>query len=79
MIIYAATGSINVGQDSYFNNFTILEQFERLIQLSEFKQQYKDHAIECVVDNARTHSAKSHSSLDLGKSLGTRSPMDKIE
>lgn len=35
--------------------------------------------IECVVDNARTHSAKSHSLLDFGKSLGTRCPIDKIE
>ena len=43
------------------------------------KEQYKDHVIECVVDNARTHSAKSHSLLDFGKSVGTRCPVDKIE
>ncbi|CAF5016143.1 unnamed protein product, partial [Rotaria sp. Silwood1] len=74
-----ATGSINVGQDSYFDNATILEQFERLFQLLEFKEEYKDHVIECVVDNARTHSAKSHSLLDFGKSIGTRCPVDRIE
>jgi len=75
----SATASINVGQDSYFDNFTILEQFERLFQLLEFKEQYKDHTIVCVVDNARTHTAKSHSLLDFGKSCGTRCPLDKIE
>jgi hypothetical protein len=58
---------------------TILQQFERLFQLFEFKEQYKDHTIECIVDNARTHTAKSHSLLDFGKSIGTRCPVDKIE
>ncbi len=64
---------------SYFGNATILEQFERLFQLLQFKEQYKDHVIECVVDNARTHSAKTHSLLDFGKSIGTRCAVDKIE
>lgn len=45
----------------------------------EFKQEYKNHTIECVVDNARTHSAKSHLLLDFGKGSGTRCPVDKIE
>jgi hypothetical protein len=58
---------------------TILEQFERLFQLLEFKEQYKGHTIECIVDNARTHTAKSHSLSDFGKSIGTRCPVDKIE
>lgn len=74
-----ATDSINVGQDGYFDNSTVLQQFERLFQLLEFKEEYKHHTIECVVGNARTHSAKSHSLLDFGKSSGTRFPVNKIE
>jgi hypothetical protein len=50
-----------------------------LFQLLEFKEQYKGHTIECVVDNARTHTAKTHSLFDFGKSIGTRCPVDKIE
>lgn len=45
----------------------------------EFKEQYKGHTIECIVDNARSHTAKSHSLLDFGKSIGTRCLIDKIE
>lgn len=75
----SAKGSINVGQEGYFDNATILEQFERLFQLLQFKQDFKNHTIECVVDDARTHSAKSHSLLDFGKGSGTRCPVDKIE
>lgn len=74
-----ATGSINVGKDGYFDNATILDQFERLFQLIQFKKEYEHHTIECVVDNARTHSAKAHSLLDFGKSSGTRCPVECIE
>lgn len=49
----SATASINVGQEGYFDNATVLKQFERLFQLLEFKQEFENHAIECVVDNAR--------------------------
>ncbi len=45
----------------------------------EFKEQYKGHTIKCVVDNARTHTKKSHSLVDFGKSIGRRCPVDKIE
>jgi hypothetical protein len=38
--------SINAGQDGDFANLTILEQFERLFQLLEFKEQYTDHTVE---------------------------------
>lgn len=31
------------------------------------------------MDNARTHSAKTHSLLDFGKSSGTRCPVEQIE
>ena len=32
------TGSSDVGQDNYFDNFTIMQQFERLLKLLEFKE-----------------------------------------
>lgn len=81
-IIYvdrSATASINVGSDSYFDNLTILEQFERIFQLLEFKEVYKNHSIEIVVDNARTHTAKSHTVYDFSKGIGTKCPVDKID
>jgi len=75
----SATASINVGTDSYFDNLTILEQFERIFQLLEFKEVYKNHSIEIVVDNARTHTAKSHTVYDFSKGIGTKCPVDKID
>ena len=38
----------------------------------EFKQDYKQHQIDIIVDNARTHTAKAYSLQDFGKSVGTR-------
>ncbi|CAF4179391.1 unnamed protein product, partial [Rotaria sp. Silwood2] len=74
-----ATASINIGTDAYFDNDTILGQFETLFQMLEFKQEYKDHQIEIIVDNARTHTAKSYSLQDFGKNVGTRCPVEEIE
>ena len=74
-----ATASINIGTDAYFNNDTILSQFERLFQMLEFKQAYKDHDIEIIVDNARTHTAKVYSLQDFRKGIGTQCPVEKIE
>jgi hypothetical protein len=61
-----ATATINIGTDAYFDNDTILGQFERLFQLLEFKQEYKHNQIEIVVDNARTHTTKSLSLQEFG-------------
>lgn len=66
-----ATASINIGTDAYFDNETILEQFERLFLMLEFKQDYKGHQIEIIVDNARTHTTKAYSLPDFGKNIGT--------
>jgi hypothetical protein len=74
-----ATASINIGTDAYFDNDTILGQFERLFQMLEFKQEYKDNQIEIIVDNARTHTTKSYSLQDFGKTIGTRCPVEQIE
>ncbi|CAF4603047.1 unnamed protein product, partial [Rotaria sp. Silwood2] len=74
-----ATASIKVGYDSYFDNLTILAQFERLFKLLQFKSEFKHHNIEVIVDNATTHTAKPYSLSDFGKSIGTRCTTDTIE
>ena len=54
------TGSIQPGQDNYFNSETVLSQFERLFKMLEFKVDFNHpvkHDIEIVVDNSRTHTA----------------------
>lgn len=76
---HSATTGVIIGQDGYFDNTTILQQFERLFQLLQFKKQFEGHDIEVVVDNARTHSAKEYSVNDFGKRVGTRCPVDFIE
>ena len=58
---------------------TMLEQFERLLQLLQFKDVHKCRRIKCVVNNAKSRAAKVHSTLDFGKSIGTKCPVDKIE
>lgn len=75
----SATVGINVGHDAYFDNETILLQFERLFQMLPFKTEYQGHDIEVLVDNARTHSAKEFSLNDFGKGIGTRCPVKSIE
>ncbi|CAF4503702.1 unnamed protein product, partial [Didymodactylos carnosus] len=74
-----ATASINIGTDAYFDNDTVLGQFERLFQMLEFKQEYKHNQIEIVVDNVRTHTAKSYSLQEFGKNIGTSGPIEQIE
>ncbi|CAF1012892.1 unnamed protein product [Didymodactylos carnosus] len=49
-IIYeerTASATLNIGENSYFNNETILKQFERLFQLLRLKEDYKDHDFVC--------------------------------
>ena len=76
---YSAKAGINVGEQAYFDNDTILCQFERLFQLLQFKEEYQGRDIEVVVDNARTHSAREYSINDFGKGVGTKCPVDAIE
>ena len=75
----SATASINVGVDGYFDNETILLQFERLFQLISFKEDFKGHQVEVVVDNARTHSMREYSINKFGKGIGTKCSVDSIE
>ena len=74
-----ATGSLAIGTDGYFDNQTVLEQFERLFKLMRFKKEFDDHRIEIIVDNARTHTARAYGLNDFGKTSGTRCPVDTIE
>ena len=76
---HSATAGIRVGHDGYFVNNTVLTQFERLFMLLPFKKDFKDHAIEVVVDNARTHSAREYSVNDFSKGIDTKCPVDVIE
>ena len=68
---YSATVGINGDEQGYFDNQTILAQFEHLFQLLLFKEEYKDHEIE-VVDNATTHSAQEYNVDDFGKEIGIK-------
>ena len=75
----SATAGITIGQDAYFNNETVLAQFERLFQLVKHKKEFKGHEIEVLVDNARTHTAKEYSIHDFAKGVGKRCPVDFLE
>ena len=74
-----ATGSIDVGYDSYFDNSTTLTQYERLFKLLRFKSKFKNCNIEIILDNATTNTTKPYSLSDFGKSIGTKCTADTIE
>ena len=76
---YSATITAHLGVDPYFDNSIILLQFERLFKLLNFKEEYKNHNIEVLVDNARTHTTKPFSTKDFGTDTGTRCPVSSIE
>ena len=75
----STTSKINVRQDGYFANDTILCQFERLLRFLSYKKDFKNHEIETIVENARMHSAKDYSVRDFGKGIGTRRPVNATE
>lgn len=66
------SASINLGADSYFDNKAILSQFERCFQMLQFKTEFKNHRVECLVDNATTHSVREFSINDFGKGSNAR-------
>ncbi|CAF3381807.1 unnamed protein product [Rotaria socialis] len=73
------SATLNIGGNNYFDNETILKQFERLFQLLYFKVAYKDHEFVCLVDNARTHTAAEYSVNDFAMKPGGRCPVYAIE
>ena len=76
---YSATIGISVVEQGYFDNQTILSQFECLFQLLPFKEEYKDHEIEVVVDNVRTHSAREYNVYGFGKGINTKCSVHALE
>ncbi|CAM4804120.1 unnamed protein product [Rotaria magnacalcarata] len=74
----SASASMNVDSDAYFDNSTILTQFERFFKLLQFKKCFSNHQIEIIVDNARTHSARAYNLSDFGKGISTRCPVDQL-
>lgn len=76
---HTATAAINVGGDTYFDNDTVLLQFQRLFKMLEFKDAYIGHDIDILVDNARTHTARQYSINDFGKGINSKCPVDVIE
>ncbi|CAF0976438.1 unnamed protein product [Didymodactylos carnosus] len=75
----SATASIAIGNEGYFDNETILAQFERFFKLLGFKAEYRGHQIELLVDNATTHSKKDYSVMDFPKKIGTRCEVQSID
>ena len=74
-----ASAQIVLDGVNYFNNDTILEQFERLFQMIEFCEALKDHDIELLVDNATTHTAKAFNINDFRKGSGYDCPVERID
>lgn len=64
----SATRFLELNGDNYFDNETILEQFERLFKLIQFKKEFAGHDIELLVDNATTHTAKAYKISQFRKS-----------
>ena len=70
-LLRSATRFIELNGENYFDNDTILEQFERLFQLIEFKEDFFDHEIDILVDNATTHTAKEFRLNEFRKGIKT--------
>jgi hypothetical protein len=75
----SATSYVILGQQPYFDNQKVLEQFERLFKILEFKEDLKNHEIHILIDNATTHSTKQFYLKDFGKGHGTRCPVPELE
>jgi hypothetical protein len=70
---------MNSGGEHHFDSAAIGRQFERLIELFRFKRFFKNHRIEIIIDNARTHTTRAYSLQGFGKSIGTRCPVNYIK
>jgi hypothetical protein len=77
----SANASMEPGKnkDGYFDNVTILKQFERLFKMLEFKTVFKNTEKVIFIDNARTHSAKKYDKTLLFKKSGTNCPYESLE
>ena len=59
----SANAWIEPKKDNYFDNKVILRQFERLFILLKYKEDFKDFEFEILIDNARTHRAKTYDAM----------------
>ena len=65
-------------KDGYVDNDLILEQFERLFKLLQFKTSNKDKKVKLIVDNATTHTSKEYNINDFSMKSGTNCPVEYI-
>ena len=73
------TGSMQPGQDGYLDNTRVLNQFERLFKMLEFKKEYNfpvKHDIEFIVNNARTHTKMDVNINDIRLNSGLYCPAE---
>ena len=75
----SADAFIEPGKDNYFDNSTILSQFERLFKMTQFKKSFLNHQIEVIVDNARTHTAVNYDVNSFSLKPGTKCPYESID
>jgi hypothetical protein len=77
---HSATIHLEPGKakDGYVDNDLILEQFERLFKLLQFKTSYKDKKVKLIVDNATTHTSKEYNINDFSMKSGTKCPVEYI-
>jgi len=75
----SADAFIQPGKDNYFDNSTILSQFERLFKMLKFKKSFENHKIETIVDNARTHTAINYDINNFSLKPGTKCPYESID
>ncbi|CAF1689111.1 unnamed protein product, partial [Adineta ricciae] len=76
---WTASALIALDGDNYFNNNSILSQFERLFKMLPFKKEFEGHQVELLVDNATTHSAREYTVNDFGRGTGTRCPVNTVQ
>ncbi len=63
---------------NYFDNETILYQFERMLKLLKFKKEFEGYHFEFLVDNATTHTTKEFSIDKFSKGKKTKLSHNKI-
>lgn len=74
-----ASAAMCPGGESYFDNDVILEQFERMFQMIQFKKDFENHKIEFLVDNATTHTALVININDFQLNIGGRCQVEQLQ
>lgn len=74
----SANAWIEPKKDNYFDSDIIQKQFDRFFIMAKFKKAFKDHSIEIIVDNARTHTTKVYDVKMFNKFPGTNCMYNEI-